>query len=131
MNLRVIKKDIEFLVGDFVDDCILYAMIHEDDNMEEIEQLINEACALANNLFDRANHPDKNAIKAHYKAISMDLLKGLDELCERLSALAKQEKKAAKPAAEKPAEAKKPAAKKPAAEKKPAAKKPAAKKADK
>ena len=92
MNLRVIKKDIEFLVGDFVDDCILYAMIHEDDNMEEIEKLINDACALANNLFDRVNHPDKNAIKAHYKAVSQDLLKGLDDLCERLSNIAKAKK---------------------------------------
>ena len=92
MNLRVIKKDIEFLVGDFVDDCILYAMIHEDDNMEEIEKLINDACALANNLFDRVNHPDKNAIKAHYKAVSQDLLQGLDDLCERLSNIAKAKK---------------------------------------
>jgi len=92
MNLRVIKKDIEFLVGDFVDDCILYAMVHEDDNLEEVEKLIGDACALANDLFDRVNHPDKNAIKAHYKAVSTDLLKGLDGLCERLSALAKEKK---------------------------------------
>lgn len=124
MNLRVIKKDIEFLTGDFVDDCILYAMVHEDDNLEEIEKLINDACTLANNLFDRVNHPDKTAVKAYYKAISVDLLKGLDELCERLSALAKKEKAEKKEAPAK-AEAK------PAAEKKAAAKKPAAKKADK
>ena len=92
MNLRVIKKDIEFLIGDFVEDCILYAMVHEDDNMEEIEKLINDASNLADSLFDRVNHPDKNAVKAHYKAISQDLLKGLDELCERLSAVAKDKK---------------------------------------
>jgi len=92
MNLRVIKKDIEFLVGDFVEDCILYAMIHEDDNMEEIEKLINEASDLADSLFDRVNHPDKKNVKAYYKAITADLLKGLDGLCERLSALAKDKK---------------------------------------
>ena len=92
MNLRVIKKDIEFLVGDFVEDCILYAMVHEDDNMEGIEKLINEASDLADSLFDRVNHPDKNAIKAHYKAVSADLLKGLDGLYERLSAIAKDKK---------------------------------------
>ena len=91
MNLRVIKKDIEFLVSDFVDDCILFAMLHpEDEKTAEAEKLINEACELANNLFERVNHPDKNAIKAHYKAVTMDLLKGLDGLCERLSALAKK-----------------------------------------
>ena len=30
MNLRVIKKDIEFLIGDFVEDCLLFAMLHPD-----------------------------------------------------------------------------------------------------
>ena len=91
MNLRVIKKDIEFLVGDFVDDCILFAMLHpEDEKTAGAEQLINEACDLANNLFDRVNHPDKTNIKAHYKAVSQDLLTGMDALCDKLSALAKK-----------------------------------------
>lgn len=91
MNLRVIKKDIEFLIGDFVDDCILFAMLHpEDEKIEDVEKLINEACDLANNLFERVNHPDKNNVKAHYKAVGQDLLTNLDALCEKLSALAKK-----------------------------------------
>lgn len=91
MNLRVIKKDIEFLIGDFVDDCILFAMIHpEDEKTAGAEKLIDEACDLANNLFDRVNHPDKKNVKAHYKAVSKDLLSGMDSLCEKLSALAKK-----------------------------------------
>ena len=91
MNLRDIKKDIEFLIGDFVDDCILFAMIHpEDEKTTGAEKLIDEACDLANNLFDRVNHPDKKNVKAHYKAVSQDLLSGMDALCEKLSALAKK-----------------------------------------
>ena len=91
MNLRDIKKDIEFLIGDFVDDCILFAMIHpEDEKTTGAEKLIDEACDLANNLFDRVNHPDKKNVKAHYKAVSQDLLSGMDSLCEKLSALAKK-----------------------------------------
>ena len=91
MNLRVIKKDIEFLIGDYVDDCILFAMLHpEDEKTEGVEKLINEACELANSLFERVNHPDKKNIKAHYKAVGQDLLTGLDALCEKLSALAKK-----------------------------------------
>ena len=91
MNLRVIKKDIEFLVSDFIEDCALFATLHpEDEKIDEIEKLINEACDLADSLFERVNHPDKSAVKAHYKAVSVDLLKGLDDLCERLSAIAKK-----------------------------------------
>ena len=91
MNLRVIKKDIEFLISDFIDDCYLFMMVHPDDKKAaEAEKLMDEACELANNLFDRVNHPDKKAVKAHYKAISVDLIQGLDGLCDRLSALAKK-----------------------------------------
>lgn len=91
MNLRDIKKDIEFLVGDFMDDCILFSMLHsEEEKAAGTEQLMGEACDLANDLFDRINHPDKANIKAHYKAVSQDLLTGLDGLYEKLSALAKK-----------------------------------------
>lgn len=89
MNLRVIKKDIDFLVGDFVEDCLLFAMCHPDKNTEDVEKLINEACDLADYCYDRVNHPDRNNIKAHFKAIGDDLVNGLDELCQKLSALAK------------------------------------------
>lgn len=91
MNLRVIKKDIQFLVNDFVDDCVLFAMMHpEDEKIAEVNNLIEEACEMVNSLFDRVNHPDKNNVKAWYKAINVDLLKGLDGLCDRLSAIAKK-----------------------------------------
>ena len=92
MNLRVIKKDIEFLIGDFVEDCLLFAMLHPDKDLTKVEELIEKAGDLADDLFYRVNHPDKSskkATKAHYKEIGHDLIKGLDDLCEGLSALAK------------------------------------------
>ncbi len=92
MNLRVIKKDIKFLIVDFIEDCLLVAMLHPDKDIEGVEKLIDKACDLTDELFYRVNHPDKSskkATKAHYKAVGHDLIKGLDSLCEELSALAK------------------------------------------
>lgn len=92
MNLRVIKKDIDFLMKDFVDDCLLFAMLHPEKDLTKVEDLINEANAMANDLFDRVNSWKKdcdNNAKAYFKAISVDLMKGLDGLCDKLSALAK------------------------------------------
>jgi len=90
MNLRVIKKDIEFLVGDFVDDCLLFAMFHPEKGTEKVEALINEASDFADELFYKVNHPDKNVkTRAYYNAIGKELLSKLDELCGKLSAIAK------------------------------------------
>lgn len=90
MNLRVIKKDIEFLIGDFVEDCLLFAMVHPEKGTEKVEALINEASDFADSLFVKVNHPDKNVKKkVWYNAVGKELLTKLDELCEKLSALAK------------------------------------------
>ena len=99
MNLRVIKKDIDFLVGDFVEDCIIFAMLHPNEgNVESVNALIEEAYDLQDALLDRVNQAPKAdpkdkkgssaAIRAHFKGVNTDLLKGLDALCEKLSALA-------------------------------------------
>ena len=90
MNLRDIKKDIEFLIGDFVEDCLLFAMLHPEKDVTAVESLINEASDLADSLFDKVNHPAKDVkARAYYNRIGAELLTGLDQLCEKLSALAK------------------------------------------
>ena len=91
MNLRVIKKDIEFLVSDFIEDCLLFSMFHEEVPTEKVEELMNAANDLADDLFVKVNHPEKEgAKKAYYRNIVKELYDGLDALCEKLSALAKK-----------------------------------------
>ena len=90
MNLRDIKKDIEFLIGDFVEDCLLFAMLHPEKELGQVETLINEASDMADDLFDKVNHPAADAkARAYYNRVGAELLTGLDKLYERLSALAK------------------------------------------
>lgn len=90
MNLRDIKKDIEFLIGDFVEDCLLFAMLHPEKDVNKVEDLINEASNLADELIDKVNHPAKDVKpRAYYNRIGAELLTGLDGLCEKLSELAK------------------------------------------
>lgn len=90
MNLRTIKKDIEFLIGDFVDDCLLFAMLHPEKELGQVENLINEASDLADSLFDKVNHPAPDVKpRVYYNRVGAELLSGLDQLCEKLSALAK------------------------------------------
>lgn len=92
MNLRVIKKDIEYLIGSVIDDCTLFATLFPDqENQDASAKIIDEAIDLYNNLKYRVNHPDKQNIKAHYAAISKDLNEGVDALFEKLSSTATKE----------------------------------------
>lgn len=89
MNLRVVKKDIEYLIGSVIDDCSLFmALFPTEENRAVAGKIIDDAVELYNNLRDRVNHPDKTNIKAHYRAINKDLYEGVDALCERLSSTA-------------------------------------------
>lgn len=91
MNLRVLKKDIEYFVAEFIDDCALFATLNPHKDADEIAQIIDEAVDLYNDLKTRANHPE-GPKKAFYNNLIKEMFEKLDELCEKLSAIvSKQE----------------------------------------
>jgi len=116
MNLRTIKKDIEYVLGAFVEDCSICAAVSAK-NDEAIAGLLEEAVALYNSLRDRVNVKVEGSKKAYFNNLRKEILEETDALYEKLSEAVKASKEE-KPAAEKkPAAAKKPAAKKKAAPK--------------
>ena len=87
MNLRDIKKDIEYLLGEFIDDCSLFLAFNPDESRdEEIAKLIDEAVDLYNELKDKVNATVEGNKKTYYNGIRKELSEGLDSLCEKLSA---------------------------------------------
>ena len=89
MNLRDIKKDIEYVIGAFVDDCTLFLNMNPGTNAAEIIGLIDEAVDLFNSLRDRVSKPDGEK-KAHFVALRKELLEKVDALYDRLSAAVKK-----------------------------------------
>ena len=86
MNLRVFKKDIEYFVGEFIDDCALFIALNPHKDADEIANIVDEAVELYNDLKCRTNHPEGNK-KAYYKNLTKEMFEKLDELCEKLSAV--------------------------------------------
>src|SRR5574344_318271 len=149
-NLRVIKKDVIFLINEVISDCCNYMSIYPESNPQEVEKIIADAITLGDNLFEKINNHPKEGAKQYFKEVHTSILKDVDALFGRISKLDRSEKseakkeevkiiknvpkvaveKKAKPKAAPKSEAPKAAAKKeaPKEEKKPAAKKPAAKK---
>ncbi len=86
MNLRVIKKDIEYAVGEFIDDCTLFVTLNPEKGSDEIAKIIDEAVDLYNSLKDKVNHPEGDK-KAFYTNVYKELVETLDKLCEKLSSV--------------------------------------------
>ena len=79
MNLRVIKKDIEYFVGEFIDDCTLFAALNPGKNNDDLAKVIDE---------DKVNHPAEGVKPSvHFAALRKEMFEKLDELCEKLSAV--------------------------------------------
>ena len=89
MNLRDIKKDIEYVIGAFVDDCALFLSVHPGKNADGIADLIDGAVDLFNDLRDKLAHPEGNK-KAFYNGVRKELLEKTDELYDRLSEAVKK-----------------------------------------
>ena len=125
MNLRDIKKDIEYVLGAFIDDCSVFATINPNASDEDLSNLLDEAIDLYNELKDKVKAKDiEGSKKQYFAALRQEVLTKTDGLYEKLSEIVKQSLKPE--AADKPAARKAPAKK---AEEAPAADKPAAKKA--
>lgn len=129
MNLRGIKKDIEYVIGAFIEDCSLFHSTNANSDSEALENLLNKAVELYNDLRDRVNAKIEGKNAAYYDGIRKELLEKTDALYDELSGLVKSTvKNESKPAAKKTT-AKKAADGEEAPAKKPAAKKAPAKKA--
>ena len=89
MNLRVIKKDIEYVVGSFVDDCTIFLESHPGKNAAEVTDLIEEAVDLYNDLRDRVGKPEGGK-KAFYTGIRKKLVEKVDALYDKLSEAVKK-----------------------------------------
>lgn len=89
MNLRVFKKDIEYFVGEFVDDCSLFVALNPHKDADEIAKIIDEAVDLYNDLKHKASHPE-GPKKAYYNNLRKEMFDKIDALCENLSTVVAQ-----------------------------------------
>lgn len=90
MNLRDIKKDIEYVIGAFVDDCTLFLNMNPGKNADEIADLIDKAVDLYNELRDQIVNAPKEAKKAYFTGVRKNLLEKTDALYDELSAAVKK-----------------------------------------
>ena len=117
MNLRDIKKDIDYVLSAFIEDCTVCAAVNPKSDDKVIADLMEDAIDLYNELRDKVTVKIEGSKKAYFNNLRKEILERTDALYTKLSEAVS--KKAAK--AEEAPKAEKPAAK-PAAKKAPAKK---------
>ena len=93
MNLRDIKKDIEYVLSAFVEDCSIVAAVNPKANEAEVSELLEKAVDLYNELRDKVAAKNiEGSKKAYFNALRKDILVKTDALYEELSAAVKNAK---------------------------------------
>lgn len=89
MNLRNIKKDIDYVLSAFIEDCTLVAAMNSKVTEDKASELMEEAVDLYNELRDKVNRVEGPA-RQYYNALRKEVLERTDALYERLSAAVKK-----------------------------------------
>ena len=90
MNLRDIKKDIEYVLSAFVEDCSVCAADNPNASDEKIAALMEEAVNLYNDLRDKVNVKVEGPRKAYFTGLRKGILEETNALYEKLSETVKK-----------------------------------------
>jgi hypothetical protein len=88
MNLRDIKKDIDYVLSAFIEDCSLVAAVNSKVSEDKASGLMEEAVDLYNELRDKVGKVEGNT-RQYYNALRKEVLEKTDALYEKLSAAVK------------------------------------------
>ena len=83
------KKDIEYVLSAFVEDCSVVASVNSKVAESAAGDLMEEAIDLYNELRDKVNIKVEGSKKAYYNDLRKEILTKTDALYEKLSAAVK------------------------------------------
>ncbi len=91
-NLRDLKKEIDYRLEEVVFDCDM-AMCFQPSKEKEIFDVMQEAVAVRNMLFVKANNPaephNRSLVRRHYAALRREMTEAYDKMFEKLSEINK------------------------------------------
>lgn len=86
-NVRNLKKDINFVLGDIIEAVYIWEMSTSGKPTSESQAVIDEAIEKFDSLITRVNDKKAENKKAHYKAIYGDLEETANQLVEKINNL--------------------------------------------
>ena len=88
-NLRVLKKEIDYRLEEFVFDCEMAAFF-QPNKEEKVVELMLKGVELRNAFYVKANNPaephNKSLVRKHFSALREEMIASFNKLFEELSA---------------------------------------------
>ncbi len=86
-NLRDLKKDINFVLGDIIEAVYVWEYSNTDKDTKKSEAIIDEAINTFDELMAKVNAKNVENKKAHFKSVRTDLESKGRDLIEKLNKL--------------------------------------------
>jgi len=86
-NVRDLKKDINYVLGDIIEAVYIWEYSNTDKDTKKSEAIIDEAIATFDELIAKINDKSVENKKAHFKAINKDLETKGRALIEKINKL--------------------------------------------
>ncbi|RZJ29724.1 MAG: hypothetical protein EOO48_06825 [Flavobacterium sp.] len=86
-NVRNLKKDINFVLGDIIEAVYLWEMATTGKPSEQSNAIIDEAITTFDNLISKVNASGVENKKAHFKQINVELEESAKQLVGKINAL--------------------------------------------
>ncbi|CAM4014327.1 hypothetical protein FLAN108750_05270 [Flavobacterium antarcticum] len=86
-NIKNLKKDINYVLGDIIEAVYLYEMTTTGKPSVETDALIDEAIAAFDALISKVNAKNVENKKAHFSQINKDLEETANQLVAKINAL--------------------------------------------
>lgn len=87
-NVRCLKKDINSLTYELVNECLTYKIFHPEASAEKIDTIVKDIITHRNELIARVNHPEGKTpkeIKAAFQGINKDIKEKFVGLLDKLA----------------------------------------------
>lgn len=86
-SIRILKKDINYVLGDIIEECYTWELLNPKADTKKSEAIIEEAIATFDVLIDKINLKSVNKKKDHFKNIEAELEKKANELIAKVNKL--------------------------------------------
>jgi hypothetical protein len=86
-SIRILKKDINYVLGDIIEECYTWELLNPKADTKKSEAIIDEAIAAFDQLIDKINLKNIENKKDHFKKIEAELEKKANDLITKVNKL--------------------------------------------